>query len=194
MAAIYRLHLPVWQFTSSPLRVSIIDLINDSQGTEHQEQRRATFHRPGGSPRAPSRGQLGFFYNASTATASDTICIHHPLPLDPMSDESTATAPRGLFGRYMELFEASLSSRYMQANVVYLIYTSIILYINLRLAPKADEAYTDDVCVAAWLTLAYPPPHPPFSPSSLSPSPALPLPAQLLRLQRRRLLCVSVPR
>ncbi len=91
-----------------------------------------------------------------------------------MTDESTATAPRGLFGRYMELFEASLSSRYMQANVVYLIYTSIILYINLRLAPKADEAYTDDVCVAAWLPNP-PPPHP-FSPSSLSPSPALPLP------------------
>ena len=75
--------------------------------------------------------------------------------------DSGATPPRGLFGRVMELVDASLSSRYMQANVVYLLYTSIIIYINVQLAPKADEAYTDDVCVAA---LAASPPSLPLPP------------------------------
>jgi hypothetical protein len=77
---------------------------------------------------------------------------------------SSAGAPRGYFAKFMELVETSLASRYMQANVVYLLYTSIIIYINSQLAPRADDAYADDVC-------ADPPanPPPPLQTPTLSP-------------------------
>jgi hypothetical protein len=38
----------------------------------------------------------------------------------------------------------STQSRYMRASVVYLIYTSLIMYINLQLAPSAAALYSDD--------------------------------------------------
>ena len=75
--------------------------------------------------------------------------------------EDAAPLRRGIFAKFFDLVDASLSSRYMQANIVYLVYTSLIMYINLSLAPKADDAYTDDVCVAAPSPFSSPLP-PPF--------------------------------
>lgn len=38
----------------------------------------------------------------------------------------------------------STQSRYMRASVVYLIYTSLIMYINLQLYPTTSVLYSDD--------------------------------------------------
>lgn len=68
-----------------------------------------------------------------------------------MDDDQIARP--GPWQRFLALVEASSASRYTQANFVYLFYTSIIMYVNLNLAPRATDAYTDDVyymyeCVA----------------------------------------------
>ena len=53
--------------------------------------------------------------------------------------------PSSILQRILERLQASSSSRYTQANLVYLLYVSIILFINLSLSVKADAAYNDEV-------------------------------------------------
>ena len=90
-----------------------------------------------------------------------------------MASSGAVPQRHGFVAKLLELLDTSLSSRYMQANLVYLLYTSIILYINLQLDPKADEAYADDVCVVFHRPLilfhAAPAPATPPSPLSLYP-------------------------
>ena len=54
-------------------------------------------------------------------------------------------APTTCIDRFLARVEVSAASRYTQASIVYLLYVSIILFINLSLSPAADAAYNDDV-------------------------------------------------
>ena len=69
--------------------------------------------------------------------------------------------PRGwcasTFGSLGECVESSLESRYFRANVVYLLYTAIILHLNYVMYPHALEQYSDEEC-AWWSHAELPPP------------------------------------
>lgn len=58
-------------------------------------------------------------------------------------------------GYYGECLESSLESRYFRANVVYLLYTAIIIHINTTMEPAAAEAYTDDEYYAFYQCVGY---------------------------------------
>ena len=64
------------------------------------------------------------------------VMFHHGTP-----------APQTCIDRFLARVEVSAASRYTQASIVYLLYVSIILFINLSLSPAADAAYNDDVYI-----------------------------------------------
>ncbi len=58
---------------------------------------------------------------------------------------SPAPAQPSAWQKFLTQLQASTSSRYTQANAVYLLYTSLIMFINLSLSKRANDAYADDV-------------------------------------------------
>ena len=63
-----------------------------------------------------------------------------------MSSAPAPAAQPTAWQKFLAQLQASTSSRYTQANAVYLLYTSLIMFINLSLSKRANDAYTDDVC------------------------------------------------
>lgn len=81
---------------------------------------------------------------------------------------SAEPAPPSLLQRVLALAQTTSSSRYAQASITYLLYVSIILFINLSLSKRANDVYADDVyydydsysyimCVAVIFFLPRPP-------------------------------------
>jgi hypothetical protein len=91
-----------------------------------------------------------------------------------MSSAPAPAAQPTAWQKFLAQLQASTSSRYTQANAVYLLYTSLIMFINLSLSKRANDAYTDDVC-ACPPSLLPPPPWGSCTPLSHAPPPPRPL-------------------
>lgn len=67
-----------------------------------------------------------------------------PLVAAPPTSRAAPRAAPPSRGWVSEALQKSLSSRYMRASLVYLVYASLIMYINLSIYPAANAVYSDD--------------------------------------------------
>jgi hypothetical protein len=63
---------------------------------------------------------------------------------DPFISRASSAAPSKPRSWLFDSLRKSFASRYMRASVVYLVYTSLIMYINYKIYPEATASYSDD--------------------------------------------------